>query len=252
MKNKFTINAQEVEEIELYLQQQLNEEQQKAFTQKLATDAAWQEKVQEVKQLLLAVEEATLKQKINELHTNFSNRQRQDENTALIRPLLSSQRNRWLAAAAVLLLLVTSVFVFLLRPTEDEQLYSSYYKADPGLITSMGISDNYVFQKAMVDYKNGQYQQAIEAWQSLEQSSKGNDTLLYFLGSAHLANGDLTQAIGYFSFTINNEQSAFYKDACWFAGLSYLKSGDHKKAISLLEKSGHPQSNQLINRLNKK
>ncbi len=41
----------------------------------------------------------------------------------------------------------------------------------------------------------------------------------------------------------------FYKDACWYTGLALLKQGTVNEAIPYLEKSGRPESSELISKL---
>ena len=131
-------------------------------------------------------------------------------------------------------------------------MYSEYYKPDPGLITAMGVSDNYTFEKAMVDYKNGDYDKAIKGWLSLKSNQATNDTLDYFLGAAYQASGQYDTAIPYLEKIASEKENTFNKDACWYLGLALLRKGNKELAATYIQQSGYPQSPELLNALNKK
>ncbi len=65
-------------------------------------------------------------------------------------------------------------------------------------MSAMGIGDNYLFNKAMLDYKTGNYKKAIDEWSKLKTSMPQNDTLNYFLGAAQQADGNSAAAIASF------------------------------------------------------
>src|SRR5690606_13831875 len=97
-------------------------------------------------------------------------------------PLTKIRWLKWAAAASVAGILLWSSYFFFAN-TPSEKLFAQYYQPDPGLPTLMGISDNYVFENAMVSYKTGDYKKAIVDWQQLLQENMDNDTLQYFIGS---------------------------------------------------------------------
>ena len=152
-------------------------------------------------------------------------------------------------AASVFLFAVLSIWFFAIRKNRYEKIYAAYYKPDPGLITAMGASDNYVFNRAMLDYKTGNYKKAIDTWRRLKNNMPQNDTLTYFLGAAEQANGNSKAALILLKQTASYTTSTFYKDACWYTALALLKEGSAKEAIPYLEKSGRPESKELINKL---
>ncbi len=115
----------------------------------------------------------------------------------------------------------------------------------------MGNSTDYDFEKAMVEYKNGEYEKAFTAWNILLKQRPENDTLIYFTGVAAQAQEKDSIAINRLQQVVNNSKSTFYKDANWYLGLLYLKQGEPQKAISYIQQSGYPKSKDLINDINK-
>ncbi len=83
--------------------------------------------------------------------------------------------------------MATFAWIYINRKTGPEQLFAKYYSADPSLITTMGGSDEYNFNKAMINYKTGKYKEAAYEWEALISLQAANDTLLYFTASAYLA-----------------------------------------------------------------
>lgn len=156
---------------------------------------------------------------------------------------------KWLAAASVIIIAALGALLYFNSSTSDSKLFSNYYKPDPGLIGTMSVSDNYLFDHAMIDYKTGEYAKAISTWESLLKTHPVNDTLNYFLGSAYLAINNSTKALGYFKIVTNQQESYFYKDACWYMGLALLKDDKKKEAISFIEKSNHQNKEKLLLKL---
>ena len=111
------------------------------------------------------------------------------------------------------------------------------------------MRNNYAFNKAMVAYKEGKYQEAIGSWEKLYQNNPDNDSLNYFLGAAHLANSEAHKAIPYLENVFPQAESSFQQESLWYLGLAYLKSGEVEKAKEFLEKSNRPEKEELLNQL---
>ncbi len=244
MDTNYTITAEELAGIEQYLLGEASAGQKLAFENRLATDSSWAAKVDEVKLLLAGIETAALQEQLDSYHTNLKKNRPQPGTGRMI-----SLKRKWLAAASVALIAVTAVLLFITGRNKYEKLYAAYYKPDPGLMSAMGIGDNYPFNKAMIDYKTGNYKKAIEEWSTLKTSTGPNDTLNYFLGAAQQADGNNAAAIALLRSMASDDTKPFYKDACWYTGLALLKQGAVNDAIPYLEKSGRPESIELISKL---
>ena len=246
MKYTNNIVPEELERIERFLTNEMQEDEAKAFERELKENVHLQEKMEEIKLLLLGISESSLEEKLKTFHTEIEPATGSKKNTRAI-PLF-----RTLLIAASLLVVVLSLWWFLQKESNNEKLYSKYYTPDPGLATVMSSSSNYNFDKAMVEYKNGEYDKAIATWKSLLKEKPGNDTLIYFIGAAYEAKKDYAHAIENLEQITNNTESVFYKDACWYLGLSYLKKGETNQAIEYLRKSDHPNSEAILKIINKK
>ena len=151
-------------------------------------------------------------------------------------------------AAGIAILLSLSIWFFN-KPSPNEKLFQTHYSPDPGLPTVMGSSDNYRFYEAMVDYKQGNYDVAIKKWEEQLLAKPGNDTLSYFLGSAHLANGNHKKAMEYFNTTLNSKESVFSNDAHYYLALVQLQNDNMEEAIKNLNRASTERSKALLKKI---
>lgn len=243
MNRNIDIAPEEFEIIEQYILQQLPAADADVFTARLQNDEVLRNKLHAVRLLLLGVQEASLTNTIADFHNDLKKSTKESQPTGKMISL-----KYWLAAASVLLIVALGV-IFFNGPDTTEKIFATYYKPDPGMISTMGTSDNYMFDRAMIDYKTKNYDKAIEAWENLLVTNPANDTLNYFVASAYLAKKQNDKALEYFQKVIAVSNSYFLKDAYWYAGLTMVNEGRTKEAIPFIEKSEHPQKEALLLKL---
>jgi len=243
MNNDQEMSAFQFGEIERYLMHEMSPEEEAAFRARLDTDALLKAKTEELKLIFLAIQESKLQSRLQQFH------QEKIEKVSEGHVHIFNYGKRWLAAACVILAAGLAVWLFL-KPAPEEHLYADYFKPDQGLISVMGISEQYAFDRAMIDYKTGNYKAAIKVWDSLKVSEATNDTLAYFIGSAYLGDNQPEKAIPYLQ-KVAGSESVFYKDANWYLGLALLKEKKRKEAIMYIEKSEHPEKQSLLDKLKK-
>jgi len=244
LDTNYTISTAEFESIEQYLLDRMETEQRIAFENRIQTDSAWAYKVEEVKLLLAGIETATMKERLNSYRENLKKNQPEKGGGKII-----FIQRKLTVAASVALLATISIWLFTTSKNKYEKIYATYYKPDPGLMSAMGVSDNYVFNKAMLNYKIGKYKAAIDEWGKLKTELPQNDTLNYFLGAAQQANGNNAAAVELLKSMTTDAAKPFYKDACWYTGLALLEQGAVKEAIPYFEKSDRPESKELISKI---
>lgn len=232
------ISQEQQEEFERFLLSQMELEEETIFHKKLDGNTVLKNQFEEFKTLFFAIEEEGLRKVLNDFHEAIPNKAH----------TLQSNFNLYRIAAGVAIL-VTLGFWFFNRPSQNEKLFEEYFTADPGLPTVMGSSDNYDFYEAMVDYKQGHYQVAIEKWETLLQEKPNNDTLNFFIGAAHLANENVDNAIKFLNPLTDDQNSVFYNEVNNFLGLALLKKGDVPEAKLVLSKSTITKSRELLSQL---
>src|SRR5690606_1433977 len=172
---------------ERFLMDGMEEKERSEFLESLKGDPELERRFEEFKSAFRTVEEVGLRNSMEQYHSRVGGHKGER---------LRIRRIAFYRIAASVAVLVALGLWFFLQKSPNEKLYRQYFIADPGLPSVMGSGDNYIFQEAMVDYKRGNYDAAIAKWESLLPLERENDTLNYFLGSAHLAQGNAHRAIG--------------------------------------------------------
>lgn len=246
MNNPNHISQEEIEKIEQFVLNKMSGQQAEAFRKELEQSPALRDKYAEVKILIEAVEEGALRENMEQFHHQMETEFSSPKSTKKLNPYY------WAAAAAIVLCIASVVWILYPRETEHQKLFVQFYQEDPGLITAMSSEGQYEFDRAMVDYKSGNYREAIERWEKLIVKKTDNDTLNYFLGVAHLALEETGPAISYFEKVSQLPEGRFSDDNYWYMALAYLKQGKVEEAVSKLEKTEHPMKEQLLKSLQEK
>ena len=159
-----------------------------------------------------------------------------------------------LSAAAMI---ATLLLVKTLRPTANpEYLYTEYYKPLNAYSFNTRNGNTVVdrFSDAVELYKQGQYNSASTIFSDLMIKEPNVIANRFFKGITLMELGDYDQAIILLSNVISSN-GEYKKEAQWYLGLVYLKTGETKKATSyfneLAKAKGYYQSpaQDLLNRL---
>lgn len=246
MNNSNPISQDLLDTIERYLKNTMITNERDAFEKKLKENPMLQQQVEDIETILFGVRKAVYKNKAKDFHEALINKDSEvKEDTKVFR-----LNFKYISIAASVFILLGSVWFFN-RTNSNEAIFNKHYIEDRGLETNMGETDNYVFDDAMVDYKHGKYNAAIDKWDALLKSKPENDTLNYFLGVAHLANKNEYEAVKYLKTALKTTESEFLNEANFYLGLSYLKMDDTDLAIEYLEKSNSETSKTIISELKK-
>lgn len=238
------LSQEQQERFERYLLGTMADSERTDFESELREDPSFREAFTDFKALFDTVEEAGLRAQLDDFHRTLV-----QSGTPIHRLDPARRSFNYRIAATVALLLTVGGIWFFNRTDPDEKLFRSHYSPDPGLPTVMGSSDNYAFYEAMVDYKQGEYALAITKWEKLLAKKPENDTLNYFLGNAHLAQGDAGKSLPLLERVARNNRSSFYQEALYYLGLSYLKTGQKEKANTVLGRTTDARASRLINEL---
>ena len=245
MKRNTDISPEEFEELDRYILKEMPQEEYDAFTLKWQSDPVLQNKMHTVRLLLMGIQESNLEENMDRFHEEMAS---SIKNKPASSGKIFSLRG-WMIAASVIVLAGLGALWMLNKPTSQEKLFATYYKPDPGLITAMGTTENYLFERAMIDYKTKKYDSALKSWQELLQANPDNDTLNYFVGSALLAKENAGEAIPFFKKVTGQSNSYFFKEANWYLGLALIKQQNSLEAIPYLEKSDHQNREAVLKKL---
>ena len=167
----------------------------------------------------------------------------------------NSKMIRIISLSAAAILIAGLVLIKILIPDNSpEKLYASFYKTYnlKSQVTRGNNSDiSNQYELAVNSYNQGKYDLASPLFSSLIQQDSSNLTFSFFLGITELELGNYKNAISFLSKSLSKPQE-FSKEAQWYLGLSYLKSGEKEKAIpyfEILSKSEGYYQNQAENLL---
>lgn len=240
---QYEIMQEELELIEAYLSKQLNASAQQQLEQRMQSDLPFRLKVEEVRNLIIGIEEASLESKLNSFHAAVENGKPAPSGKTV--PLYRS----WWAAAAVLLLLIAATWMLWPKAGKDERLFLAYFTPDIGLPVAMGSADSasYLFYDGMINYKEEKYETALQKWQRLARAGVSSDTLQYYMAMALLNQGKNSEAEKILSPLAEKTGSSFTEDAGWYLALIHLKNKDRINAIRLLKKiPGREDARKLL------
>ncbi len=237
--NKKIENTQETQElIDAYLLGDLNTKELADFNERLKLNPDFRNMVEEQRLLFKSVEEYNLRNTLDGYHTDMKEWQKK---------WLSPS---WLSIAASILILIGVVsWVILKSGNSAEKIFAANFKPDPGLPTTMGTSSEYEFYYGMVNYKRKEYAEAIARWEPIYGANPENDTLIYFLGVANLADGNPRQAKNYLQRVKKKTESTFYEDAKYYLALSLLRENNIEEAIETLQNSSSTANISLLQQI---
>jgi tetratricopeptide (TPR) repeat protein len=149
---------------------------------------------------------------------------------------LMDTRRGWTAfkrvavAAAVILIIVIPGYIIFKATTHNEQLAREYTVADPGIPVKFGASSYTIFDQAMIEYKEQQFDKSLEKLKALKMEKPGNDTVSYFAGLCEFETGNMIGAVQNLQM-VTDRSSHYFIPARYTLGLCYLKLKQEEKAI---------------------
>jgi tetratricopeptide (TPR) repeat protein len=234
------ITQEQFERMEAYLLNELSEVDRRNFEQELAENANLQRELKVQKELMQAVELGALKETLAKIQSQTQ----VNQNTL--------GQSRWWIGIAASFLAILAVGMWLInKPDKHEKLFAAHVQYEPGLPVPMSANrasnENYQyhFSDAMVDFKNEQYQKAIQKWSELFEVKPNNDTLNYFIGSAHFNDKQYDIAVNYFLEVSKIETSEFHSKSDFYLVLCWLQTGDLKAINNLVVDANSPYSSKI-------
>lgn len=240
--SKNTLNNEGTQDlIDSYLMGMLDGAQLDNFNERLKADTEFRRIVEEQKAIARGIEEHNLRKSLNAYHSE----------------IIEKPERKWVTpglialAASLLLLIGVSSWAIFFTGNSAQKVFSENFRPDPGLPTTMGTVSQYEFYYGMVSYKRKEYIEAISRWEPLYAANPKNDTLVYFLGVANLANGNARQAESYLKLANEKTESAFFEDIRYYLALAYLKENKIAEAKEVLSKTSSPAGIKLLRQIKK-
>ncbi|MGZ3923619.1 MAG: tetratricopeptide repeat protein [Flavisolibacter sp.] len=221
--------SEHLELIDAYFNQTLSPEESERFSQRLVDDKEFADEVA----FYLAAKQVIKEQKEQERKLQF--RQLLENGNALpIRPV----KKMWMygaAAAAVVLLVITS-FLYFLQPVSVQSRADSYIRENlVTLSVTMGTSSDNI-QQGLKLYNEGQLDASKKVFESIVENDTSNYSAKKYLGIVYLRLANYDKALLYFQHLEN--YSLYSNPAIFYQALTLMKRnlpGDKAKAKQLLQ-----------------
>ena len=213
--------------IEAYVLGKLSDSEMANFEKEMDQDASLREEVEEMKRLILGVESHNFRALIADKKIPLSGSQNSHQNRTKrisIAPIMS-------IAAVLVAGIIGVLFLFQPLSSSDGSDFNTIFYTDPGLPTPMSSNQkNYDFYDGMVDFKLGNYRDALEKWNS--DTRIGADTLNYYKGYAEMQLSNFSKAKEYFDNV--DKSSTLYEKVLWSRALIHIKNKEWNKAKEMI------------------
>ncbi|RLD82078.1 MAG: hypothetical protein DRJ15_02650 [Bacteroidetes bacterium] len=196
---------------------------------------------EEIDEAIQESEVIELRKKLDLVHDLTQNKKQ----PGLLRTILRHKLSRIAAASFVVLLIITSVSLYLLRPDgnmSNDNLFKIYYQPDAALIIRGTDSQNASLIQAFQLYENKEYESALDHFALVLEGDGDNIPVQFYSGISNIELGQYRNALQPFSFIMEHKQNLYIERAEWYAALCYLKLNDTENAVELFRKISHSSS----------
>jgi hypothetical protein len=195
----------------------------------------------EIDEAIQESEVIELRKKLDLVHDLTQNKKQ----PGLLRTILRHKLSRIAAASFVVLLIITSLSLYLLRPDgnmSNDNLFKIYYQPDAALIIRGTDSQNASLIQAFQMYENKEYVSALDLFAQVLESDGDNIPVHFYSGISNIELGQYRNALAPFNFIMEHKQNLYIERAEWYAALCYLKLNDNEHAVELFRKISHSSS----------
>jgi len=234
-----------LKKIEDYLMGNLKKEEVADFEKEMAVNVDLKEEVERIKLIRDSIEQYgddELKKKLDPIHEEVST-----EKSELI---YYFNLKKMLAASAVLVFLVSSVFllnVFDSRNTED--IYKRYYEAPQFNSTSRGSNKQLSIAESY--YKEKDYTNAFLIFKEEKAKNPEQLNLVFYMAICAHEIGQYSTASALFEDIITENHPALADDAKWYISMNYINQDRVDEAKKYLEQLKNDSSSFYNSRANK-
>jgi len=159
----------------------------------------------------------------------------------------TSFRKYYSLVAVLLLLIITAIFLLLVRHAQapkPETLYAQYFVPYDDLLIDRSadtLEQLPILYEGIEAYREGNYTDAEQKLLTYLDANPQKQSLYLYLGIACMEQYKLTQAVQYFDSAAQNPNLS--QQAQWYTALSFLKGEQFERAKALLTEIANPNLN---------
>lgn len=237
--------AQKMEEIDQYLNNELNDEMLASFEAELAANPDLENELNLVAEIDTAIGEADimdLRAKLGTISKEINGEEKQKR--AFATRINTSRVAIATIAASLVLILSIAGLVSKNSPSSDTELYSQYYQPyeTTGIFRSGDALIDSKLTKALHQLNNQDYQAAIGLFDQVLKIDPNNPVSNFYSGIAYQQTGQTQKALISYQNVIKDRDNLFIEQAQWYIGLCYLQDENRKKAYRQFTKIANSNS----------
>ncbi|TKG95835.1 hypothetical protein EYV94_05950 [Puteibacter caeruleilacunae] len=238
IRDKNVATNRDTEEIEQYIEGELDNDALRAFEEEMDFNLDLAEEVALHQDINAAIEETdimALRDNLNSLRKEEEKIEKKD--TRGIIKLKGRVRKMWSAAAAcaVLLLAVGGVLNMTSHPTSD-QIHGQFYEKFEmsGVVRSGGTGMSLELKQAISNYQQSNF--GVAAALLEEQLKTSNDPVIHFYaGATYQEMERFKDAIAHLEKVVVDKDNMFVEKAEWYLALCYIETNQKKRALEYLQ-----------------
>ncbi len=249
------IQEKDIDLIEKYLEGDLQGPESKAFQRRVQEDPEFKLILEEMETMVSGIRYTGRKkiqsdlQKLEESLPSL----RQERETKVV----AMRRFRiWAAAASVLLVAVTAIWLFTGRQLNQDQLFTAYYQPYQNVEspTTRGETNQDVRKNAYMAYDQERFEEAVNLFGSIpaEESQPVDD---FYEALSYLSLDQGTEAAALLVEFIDNGDDIMKERASWYLALAHLNQGKIDQCKEVLriiveeQTYNHPKASSLLEQL---
>lgn len=237
--------SRKIEEIDQYLNDELNGLELASFETELSNNpdlAAELELFKEIDKAVAETEVMDLRAKLNNISREITSEEKQKRSFTA---RFNSSRLAIATVAASLILIISIAGLIRKNHSASEgELYSQYYQ--PYQVTGIFRSGDALIDskltQALHQFNDEKYQSALEAFGEVLKIDKNNPVGNFYSGLAYQETGQIQKALESYQSVIKDRDNLFIEQAQWYIGLCYLQTENRKKAYKQFSKIANSES----------
>ena len=229
------IEEKDIDLIEQYLEGTLSEEDLRLFSNRISQDEEFRSTLEEMETMVSGIRYSGRRQVLNRLEELEANLPEVTLDSQ--KKIVPMYRRTWFAAAAsVLIIALSAVWMLTGNQPDHQDLFNSYYTPYLNVVNPTLRADQPnnipVRDQAYQAYDRQEYQKAIDAFLSIPENEKAAEDQLY-LGISYLSLQNSAAAVPVLEQYIG-QQEQFSLQATWYLALAHVALDQPEKAIPLL------------------
>ncbi len=255
MMKKENSHSRSIEEIDNYLNDNMDELTLAHFEEELLSNAGLAAELSFHKE----VDKAVAEQDVMALRAKLRGIAMEENDRSIEKLGVSPKIKRivWYAVASSIVVMLAFSSLVMHKTYSNQQLYTSYYQPykNGSNVSRSASSINNEMNIALRQLDKGNYPTALKMLQSASVKEQDGFSLRFYSGVAYQGLGDFKNAINSFNDVVRHGDNLLVEQSEWYIGLCYLKIEEREKAVKqfryIVSRNGfyREQSSKLLKQL---